>query len=154
MFRPVEELELAVDATDVATRHRPAASLRSGPIVASFLAWIGLFVLLTLLAAAVGATALPATANPPAFIVPSVAALIALVSFFTGGVVRVVLPRHDWAYFVRLGLEEIRLAGADNPRVIRRPDEVVDDLVDVAAGERRARGQERGGAPARRRHAR
>lgn len=52
------------------------------------------------------------------------------------GVVRLVLRRPDWDAYTRLSTEEIRLAGADQIAVLRRLIEMLDDVAEVARGDR------------------
>jgi uncharacterized membrane protein len=54
------------------------------------------------------------------------------------GHVRVVMPVMDWAAYVRLAFEEIRLAGVGSPQVARRLVDVLQDLRDIVPAERRA----------------
>jgi uncharacterized membrane protein len=54
------------------------------------------------------------------------------------GRVRVTVPVRDWAYFVELAFEEIRVAGAGQLAVARRLRAALDDLLTIAGPERRA----------------
>jgi uncharacterized membrane protein len=53
-----------------------------------------------------------------------------------GGQVRLTMPVMSWDDFVRLAFEEISLAGAGSPQVERRLLAAIDDLEDVAEGDR------------------
>ncbi|UGS37206.1 DUF2254 domain-containing protein [Capillimicrobium parvum] len=53
------------------------------------------------------------------------------------GELRLVTPVRDWGDFVRLGFEEIRLAGARQPQIARRMRAALDDLQSVVTPERR-----------------
>ncbi|MDQ6658560.1 MAG: DUF2254 domain-containing protein [Actinomycetota bacterium] len=53
------------------------------------------------------------------------------------GVVRLVIPSMDWQAFVRLGFEELRLAGSASPQVARRLRAALDDLLEWAPKDRR-----------------
>jgi uncharacterized membrane protein len=53
------------------------------------------------------------------------------------GVLRVTVPTMGWNAYVRLALDEIRLAGAQSPQVARRLSAALDDLLDVAPTARR-----------------
>lgn len=53
------------------------------------------------------------------------------------GVVRLVLPSMDWHAYVRLGFEEIRLAGSGSPQVARRLRAALEDLLSHAPTDRR-----------------
>ena len=52
------------------------------------------------------------------------------------GTLRLVLHRPDWDDYVRLGLDEIRLAGADQLQINRRLRAVLDDLASIAPDDR------------------
>src|SRR6476646_10803106 len=52
------------------------------------------------------------------------------------GEVRLVTPQLDWAGFIRLGFDEIRLAGVASPQVARRLRAALEDLVTVAPPDR------------------
>jgi uncharacterized membrane protein len=54
------------------------------------------------------------------------------------GRVLLVLPRPSWDDFVRLGLEEIRVAGATQVQVVRRLDALLDDLAAATPADRQA----------------
>lgn len=54
------------------------------------------------------------------------------------GRVRLVIPSMDWHAYVRLGLEEMRLAGAGSPQVARRLRAALEDLIEYAPADRRA----------------
>lgn len=54
------------------------------------------------------------------------------------GVVRLLLNRPSWHDHVRLGLEEIRLAGAQQVQVSRRLHILLDDLITIAPAHRQA----------------
>jgi len=54
------------------------------------------------------------------------------------GVVRLLLTRPAWDDHVRLGLEEIRLAGADQVQVRQRLRVLLDDLMSIAPADRQA----------------
>lgn len=53
------------------------------------------------------------------------------------GAVRLVTPQLDWAGFVRLAFDEVRLAGIASPQVARRLRAALEDLVSVAPPDRR-----------------
>lgn len=53
------------------------------------------------------------------------------------GRLRLIVPILDWEGFVRLAFDEIRLAGAGSPQVVRRLRAALLDLMDVAPPERR-----------------
>jgi uncharacterized membrane protein len=53
------------------------------------------------------------------------------------GALRVIVPVRDWAAYVRLAFEEIRLAGAGSPQVARRLEDVLEDLLTVVPADRR-----------------
>jgi uncharacterized membrane protein len=53
------------------------------------------------------------------------------------GALRLVVPIREWADFVRLAFEEIRLAGAAQPQIARRMRAALQDLRAVAAPDRR-----------------
>jgi uncharacterized membrane protein len=53
------------------------------------------------------------------------------------GVVRLLTSQLDWAGFVRLAFDEIRLAGVASPQVVRRLRAALEDLLSVAPPERR-----------------
>ena len=53
------------------------------------------------------------------------------------GRVRLVVPEMDWAAYVRLAFDEIRLAGAGSPQVSRRLRAALEDLLTVAPPDRR-----------------
>lgn len=54
------------------------------------------------------------------------------------GQVRLVIPSMGWHAYVRLGFEEMRLAGAGSPQVVRRLRAALDDLLEHAPADRRA----------------
>jgi uncharacterized membrane protein len=56
----------------------------------------------------------------------------------TDGRVRLVVPQMDWAAYVHLAFDEIRLAGAGSPQVPRRLRAALEDLLTVAPPDRRA----------------
>jgi hypothetical protein len=78
---------LYVDDRDVAVVATTSqeTGLRWGPIVAGFLSALGLFLLLTLLAVAVGAATVTPDGSAPAMVATIVASVIALFTFFAGG---------------------------------------------------------------------
>ncbi|MGH9271916.1 MAG: DUF2254 family protein, partial [Ilumatobacteraceae bacterium] len=53
-----------------------------------------------------------------------------------GGAVRLVIPSMDWQAYVRLGFEELRLAGGGSLQVVRSLRAALEDLRRVAAPER------------------
>jgi uncharacterized membrane protein len=53
------------------------------------------------------------------------------------GRLRVTVPAMTWGAYVHLALDEIRLAGANSPQVTRRLIAALDDLLEVAAVDRR-----------------
>jgi len=53
------------------------------------------------------------------------------------GRLRVTIPTMDWAAYVHLSFDEIRLAGAGSPQVTRRMIAALQDLLDVVPTERR-----------------
>jgi uncharacterized membrane protein len=52
------------------------------------------------------------------------------------GVVRLVVSSMSWDAFVRLAFDEIRIAGAGSPQVVRRVHAALTDLRDVAPPDR------------------
>ncbi|MEO6207546.1 MAG: DUF2254 domain-containing protein [Candidatus Limnocylindrales bacterium] len=55
-----------------------------------------------------------------------------------GGIVRLVVPRKGWEDFVRLGLDEIRIAGEGQLQVARSLDLILADLLQLAPEDRRS----------------
>lgn len=56
----------------------------------------------------------------------------------TGGTVRLIVPTYAWPDFVRLAIDEIRIAGEGQLQVARRLDSALADLLALAPAERRA----------------
>jgi uncharacterized membrane protein len=56
----------------------------------------------------------------------------------TDGTVHLVVPRLGWANFVRLALDEIRIAGEGQLQVARRLETVITDLLEDAPADRRS----------------
>jgi uncharacterized membrane protein len=54
------------------------------------------------------------------------------------GVARLLVPSMDWQAYVRLGFEELRLAGSGSPQVTRRLRSSLEDLLAFAPPDRRA----------------
>jgi hypothetical protein len=82
-----QDPRLFVDDRDVAvvTTTSEGTGVRWGPIVAGFLSALGLFLLLTLLAVAIGAATVTPDGSAPAMVATVVASVIALFTFFAGG---------------------------------------------------------------------